>query len=142
RRRRERIRRAPALVPPGGGPGTGRAPAGGHARHPVSARGARRGGEAGATDRPPPGRAASVLRTRCRGVPGGASAGDQGGPLRRARFLLVRGAERGRRAEAARADRFAAMKPALLLAALLPPPPLASNGAGTAFATPPAFPPG
>src|SRR5207253_1943977 len=102
---RSRRARSPA---PGlwGGPGSGSC--------------ARRGGEAGATDRPPPGRAASVLRTRCRGVPGGASAGDQGGPLRRARFLLVRGAERGRRAEAARADRFAAMKRALLLAALLP----------------------
>src|SRR5438067_11106543 len=97
-----------------------RCPAGRRARHPVSARDARRGREAGATDRPAPGRAPSVLRAGHRNIPGSASAEDQRGPLRRARLLLVRRAERGGGAEAARADRPAAMMRVLLLPALLP----------------------
>src|SRR2546423_9203 len=64
---------------------------------------------------------------------GGASGGDQGGLWRRARFLLVGGAEGGGRAEAARADRFAAMRRALLLGALLPLPAFAYNGGVPAF---------
>src|SRR5438132_1681373 len=127
--------RAPAFVSSGRGPGTGGAAAGGHAGHPVSARDARRGREAVATDRPAPGRAAPVLRAGRRSIPGSASAGNQGGPLRRPRFLLVRRAKRGGRAEAARADRFAAMMRVLLLAVLLPASAFAYDEAVHAFIT-------
>src|SRR5438132_12176359 len=114
--------RAPAFVSSGRGPGTGGAAAGGHAGHPVSARDARRGREAGATDRPAPGRAAPVLRAGRRSIPGSASAGNQGGPLRRPRLLLVRPPSREGPAGAPPADQFAAISPVPRPAPLLPPP--------------------
>src|SRR5207253_6137142 len=129
--RPQRLRRPRAQVPAASGPRLRRGAPGRRPRRPVPARDAGRGRAAGAAPRAAPRRAAPVLRAGRAGVPG-AAAGGPDRVLRRARSVVVRGAERRGPTAAAGAGRLAAvvyrdMRRLALLLALAAGPALAYN---------------